>query len=187
MLPHEIRVLGLLACVVLAACSGGKNATTNDTASTNGLTPIQVVEQLEVNGDLPVLDRSDALAGPDENANGIRDDIDTYIQQQDYPEQQQSAVQQLARELQIEITLGEAAGVSSGSVSRDAATAAFQSSMRAVHCVAARFPGTEFATVAKTYEKLSANTEPRIRAYLAYAHALNGTAIARPTENTCEQ
>ncbi len=43
------------------------------------LTDEQRLQALEEEGTIPKLDRSKDLAGPDKNNNGVRDDIESYI------------------------------------------------------------------------------------------------------------
>ncbi len=76
------------------------------------LTDEQKIAQLEQEGKLPILDRSEDLAGPDENDNGIRDDVDTYIDKEFKPyldqgiitQKQFNAIEQVARGFQVAVT-----------------------------------------------------------------------------------
>ena len=75
----------LAAALTLSACGGGSE-NTSPTGSqtvaqpapnpTPALTAATIIANLENNGQIPKLDRSASLAGPDEDKNSVRDDID---------------------------------------------------------------------------------------------------------------
>jgi len=62
------------------------------------------IKYLERKGLIPVLDRTDSLTGIDANNNGIRDDIEIYIEKKFTDPKQKAAVQQFARAMQAEVT-----------------------------------------------------------------------------------
>jgi hypothetical protein len=145
-------------------------------------TPADVLKQLERDGKLPTLDRSPSVAGPDANGNGVRDDIDTYIQQRFADPAQRAAAVQIAKAMQgallADITNAEASATASRHISN------------AVHCLYSRFPDTEGANapaaVGNEIEAITANTKPRLLAYLAFNKALDGTTSSLPKGDTCE-
>ena len=178
---------GLCIALSLVGCgSGGDNA---DTASTPGAvgpdatTPVQktlTVAELEQQGKLPKLDRSSSLKGPDADNNGVRDDIDLWIQAQPYsPTQKQSALQ-LAKALQNTLTVD---------TTNDAALRSAQDqSRKAVTCIYGRFPSDVQPnpnTVIKTLQKYTMNTKERVIAYIAYNEALSGSVNGMPSGDTC--
>lgn len=137
---------------------------------------------LENRGLIPKLDRSDSLEGPDQDNNGIRDDIDAYIAQH-YPEPaQRKAAEQFARAMQLAVT--------GGSASVDAARSIRRQSSEAISCLYDRFDGTNGskypAAVGKELTRITTNTKQRLKAYLAYNKNLDGTSWASPDEGTCE-
>lgn len=63
------------------------------------------IKQLEKEGKYPVLDRSDTLLGADANNNGIRDDIENYINSlQEVKPNQKNALMQLAYSLNYSLS-----------------------------------------------------------------------------------
>jgi hypothetical protein len=140
------------------------------------------VQALEDQGLLPKLDRSSEIQGPDVNTNGIRDDIDTYIQNNYPTAPQQTAAQQLAKVTQTAMLIDKTdlAAVKALSVQES----------RAINCLYARFDSNagskQPAAVVAELEAISTSTKPRLLAYLAYSKALDGTAGSLPEGDTCE-
>jgi len=145
--------------------------------------PIEtLVKQMEKDGVLLKLDRTDTLAGIDADNNGIRDDIDEYIRQTFKDEAQRKAVEQLARSIQAEILTDK----------NDIATVfeVNKKSSRAISCLGDRFiTGSratndldfkEFDEVSKEIEMRSANTKQRLNAYFAFSEALSGQILTSP-------
>ena len=147
----------LLALAPLSACKAGEEGKTSEDAIT----------RLEEEGKLPVLDRSDDLAGPDEDDNGIRDDIDVWIAMQGYSSKERAAVEQLARASQ------EAVAFSGTSAE---AKVVAEKINRGESCVSDQFDNfEEYLQVSERLEQFSANTRSRIDAYLRYNALLDGT------------
>ena len=138
---------------------------------------------LENRGRIPKLDRSDSLEGPDQDNNGIRDDVDAYIAQH-YPEPaQRKAAEQFARAMQEAVT--------TGSTSVDTARAIDRRSSAAISCIFDRFDGENGsaypAAVVEKLEGVTANTKKRLKSYLAYNKTLNGTALGSSEGDNCEK
>jgi hypothetical protein len=149
--------------------------------------PDRVAECLERAGLIPLLDRGASVAGPDADHDGLRDDIDAFIAAQSYSGDQRSAVMQLARGLESAVTAGEQAGDAGSGVATDTALAVAARVGKALVCVRTQFGDLATGThIVDVYEKLTANTRVRVRAYLAYDHALDKQVLARPTGDVCE-
>ncbi|OVZ64695.1 hypothetical protein CDO44_00320 [Pigmentiphaga sp. NML080357] len=158
----------ILATLLLAACGG------EDQASPEA----RSVEDLERQGQLPVLDRSDDLGGPDADGNGVRDDIDAWIARHGGDPARQAALAQLARSFRAAVLAGGDPA---------AAQEAAHRNTRAVACVMARSgSGTEGTRAVAEMRKMSANTKARVVAYLAYSAALDGTVMSLPAGNGCD-
>ncbi|MDR2906029.1 MAG: hypothetical protein LBU73_08760, partial [Helicobacteraceae bacterium] len=84
-----------------ASCSGGGGSSDSGDSDSSlpsnggsgnppvdGKTPLQKLTEMRESGELPKLDRSDDLAGPDVNNNGVRDDVENYIIKK-YPDERQ--------------------------------------------------------------------------------------------------
>ena len=136
---------------------------------------------LEASGAIPKLDRGPSLEGVDANGNGIRDDIDGFIERS-YPTQpQRHAASQLAAHFQRTLLVDKS----------DRAALKRQSvlGMRAVNCVYDRFSGADGSkqpgVVVWDLEAITANTKPRLKAYWSYSKGLDGTVLSLPEGDTC--
>ena len=137
---------------------------------------------LEESDAIPKLDRGPSLEGADANGNGVRDDVDHFIER-NYPSRpQQTAARQLAANLQETLTVDKQDRVALRAVSI--------AGIRAVHCVYLRFVGSNdgkrAGAVVYELEAITANTRARLKAYLAYNKAMDGTASSLPEEDTCD-
>ncbi|GAA4027570.1 hypothetical protein [Actimicrobium antarcticum] len=175
--------LAASACIGLAvAACGGRDDDTTGAGATTPVTVASPLVQLENSGALPRLDRSASLAGPDANNNGVRDDIDDYINTKFTDPKQRAAVLQDARTMQKAVLVDP--------TNKEASKAVSLEMMAAVNCVSSRFPdgqGLESASaIGAKIEAITTNTKPRLKAYLAFNKSQDGTAISLPTGDTCE-
>jgi len=165
-----LRPLGtiLLALLLPAACGG------DDPAAPAA----RSIADLERQGQLPVLDRSDDPGGPDADGNGVRDDIDAWIARQDGGPAWQRALGQLARSFRDAVAAGG---------DPTAAQAAARNNTRAVACIMARSrSAAEGAQALADLRKMSANTKARVIAYLDYSAALDGSVLSLPAGDGCD-
>jgi len=133
------------------------------------------VKNLKKDNLIPVLGRSADLAGPDLDNNGIRDDIDAYINKTYTNEKERKAAQQFARAMQhiILVDVND----------EDAVNEASLLSNYAINCI-----GDTFNTW-KTLDEIKAmttSTEKRLNAYLNYNSARDGSTSSLPKGDTCE-
>lgn len=177
---------GFAVLLILAGCGGGSSdakapaqGSTSSPPAAQSSTAPTTIASLEASGELPRLDRSDSLAGPDANANGIRDDIDAYLSTKKYDGPQLSAAQQTARSYQLILTTG----VQDGQAVRQVGA----KMTNALVCLSDRFTAANpsFSQVAAELEKLTMNTKPRVDAYVAFNKAMSGSATALPEGDTC--
>lgn len=177
-------LLTCVLCLLLTSCGDddkktGVPPTMPPTAADKTLD--EKIADLERSGVLPVLDRSSSVAGADANANGIRDDVEAYISARPYSAPQKQAAMQTAKSLQAMMLVN-----ASDKAATDAVSVA---SGRAIHCLVTRFPeasGLNAERVVEDLEKVTANTEARIKAYLEYSAARDGTVSTVLREDTCE-
>lgn len=178
------RVLLSIASVgmlTIYGCGGGESrfATTTPDTTTPPKTIQATILALESSGKLPTLDRSASIAGPDSNANGIRDDVDAYIASQGYTASQLKPAQQTAKAL-ADILLVDTS-------SQVALRSSDLNLQKSINCVFSKFPdSSQSATVIKNIEKITANTKARVEAYIKYQIAMNGKVLASPQGDTCE-
>ena len=145
--------------------------------------------ELENAGELPSLDRSTSIAGPDTDRNGIRDDIDAYIAALPGNEAVKKAAIQVARVQQksLLIDLNDQSSLIR-LAEHEAASAACMSTT-----VLAGVPPELHSKVLKEghaitfkIEAITANTPERADRYMAYMRALHGTTTTYPTGKVCE-
>lgn len=147
----------------------------------DSLSPPEKITYLEETGALPKLDRSDDLAGPDENNNGVRDDIEAYIEQEYSDPQQRAAAMQIARAAQK--------GVLVDASDKNAVRQVVRETSYAVRCTLNVFDidaGKNPALVSREIHDMTTNTKKRLLAYLEYDKALDGMSLSLPKGDTCE-
>lgn len=176
---HASPIVGLVILVMtLAGCGGGGDSRSSAAA----LTPQEEIARLEASGEIPVLERSASLGGIDANSNGVRDDIERYIEKKYAEPAQRRVAMQTARALQKTVQVDTNDEFAVESVSQDG--------MRAVNCRGAVFPGVEgfkeAFRMSQELESLTTNTLLRLKAYMAYNKAVSGTVSQLPTGDTCD-
>jgi hypothetical protein len=135
---------------------------------------------LEASGQIPVLDRSSSLPGPDVDANGVRDDIDRYIDDLPDSAAQKNSLKQIARALGTAIQ----AGVANVTDTRLGEISALIG--RAVKCIWQRYDVSSAPGKVTTLEKLMANTRTRFDAYDAYNTKVSGRSSRLPRGVVCD-
>jgi hypothetical protein len=174
MLNKTTRLLGLLALGVLTGCGGGGG----DAAPAPAEPTATVMTKLQTSGALLALDRSAAVAGPDANGDGVRDDVTAWIGAQGYAADLPKAVAQLAKSYQTVLTL---------TLTDDAAVrAARLASSDAVECIMQKALSIEagYKAVADL-RRVTVNTDARVAAYLKYVELVNDTVARAPQGDGC--
>lgn len=178
------RVLLVLSLTgLLTAClDGGGGGGGSSDGGTDSPAPATGLAALEEAGEIPKLDRSTDLTGPDVDQDNIRDDIATYIDQHYTNEAQRNAALQAARAMQEVFTVDLDDQVAVKEVNRQIA--------RADHCIYLVFEeGNEIkpaAQVSRELEAMATNTKARLTRYLEFNKALDGSIWTTPRGNTCE-
>ncbi|MBB1389826.1 hypothetical protein H5185_10390 [Shewanella sp. SG44-6] len=114
----------------------------------------------------------------DSDSNGIRDDIDLFIKNENLTPVQVKALNQMAASLQEQVSVDIDDG--------NAITIAAENGTRALNCVVKTFQDFSLTKkYSKTLQAYTANTYERTQNYLRYNHKLDGTVSSLPTENTC--
>lgn len=76
----KTKMLVILIPLVISACGGsGSSAAQSNSVSQPPATILEAIKLANKNVAIPVLNRDFSVAGPDINLNGVRDDIDSYI------------------------------------------------------------------------------------------------------------
>lgn len=168
-LPSFLRAALLMSLLALAAC-GSDEPSSEHSGST--LAPLAFTTQL---------DRGPDLAGPDDNVNGVRDDVEQWIHLHDtlspsarnallhYAHLMQQTVLPPAQQMPRALELAR----------QQAAALACLMSLPEISQHAADW--------SKRLRQITANTERRIRAYLAYSAALDGQSWSLPLTEACHE
>jgi hypothetical protein len=180
--PFKWLTGSVLLAATLTACSGGGSGdSSSGTAPTapDGLTLAQQIAQLERKGDYPTLDRSADIAGPDANQNGVRDDIEAWINTLDVTEPQRKALMQDAKSLQqaLLVDINDKAAVQQVG----------EKMMAAINCGGDIFTSNaEHSKLGGKIEAMTANTRQRAERYMQYNKASSGSVTTLPNYDTCE-
>ncbi len=168
------QMVAWVLALVLTGCGGGGAA--GDAGSSR--TPQEEIARLEASGELPVLEREPTLGGIDANTNGVRDDIERYIEKKYTEPAQRQAAMQTARAYQQMLLLDKRDPV--------AVTEAVVASTRAVDCVFDTFPGADGSQLSRELEAMSTNTKDRLKAYLDFNKAASGSVSGSFKGHGCE-
>lgn len=131
-----------------------------------------------------ILDRTETIGGIDVNHDGVRDDIEAFIKQRYTESKERAAMLQYARSTQDSVLVDK--------TDRAAAKAVMAKASRAIKCVFAIFnpeknPNNALPhLVTNEIDSLTTNTKARLKAYLAFSRALDGSVITQPQGNTCD-
>lgn len=176
----------LAAALTLSACGGGSENTSptgsqtvaqpapNPTPALNAAT---IIANLENNGQIPKLDRSDSLAGPDADKNSVRDDIDAHIAKKAVAAPIKRAMAQQAKALQMALLVDPSDAAATARV-----TKALGNGVNCLFTVDAE----NGVAMQQEMRKLVVNTKGRLNAYVKYADSQNGETFTLPEGNTCE-
>ena len=166
-----------LFIITITGCSES-----NHTSADEKTTPEALTVSLNKPSAIPNLDRSNYLAGIDMDSNGVRDDIQIFIDASYSDASQHAAATQSAKALQKAILVDTTNII--------AVKEANKMISEADHCIYSQFDGTNNskppAQVSQEIESLMTNTKARLLAYLAFSKALNGTSWTTPEGDTCE-
>jgi hypothetical protein len=180
--PFKPFVGAIFLAATLTACSGGGSGDSSSgtlPTAPGGLTLAQQIAQLERKGDYSALDRSADIAGPDANQNGVRDDIEAWINTLNVTEPQRKALMQDARATQQTLLVDL--------TDKAALQQAGEKIMAAVNCGGDRFtPHAEYSKLGEKIEAMTANTRQRAERYMQYNKARSGSSTTLPNYDTCE-
>ena len=139
----------------------------------------QAITASIADGSLPTLDVSTSVAGPDANSNGIRDDIDRYINALGDSDVEKAALRQQAAALQSSLVM----------TATDADTVAGQAQKMtaAVQCIYSRYPEATASAKVSDLEKYTVNTKERFLAYGRYNSAVSGNVTLSVEGTGCGQ
>lgn len=193
-------VSGVVLTTLLSACGGrgnegvaipeGASSATSlavgpGIVAPSGAAPVQAptlaqqATALERSGAYPALDRSSDTKGPDANGNGVRDDIEAWINAQSVNDGQRRALMQKARALQRTLVVE----LQDQRALQEAGEGLAASS----NCGIIQFsPYSTFSRFAGKIEAMTANTKERAARYMQYNAARSGSSTTLPDGDTCE-
>lgn len=177
------KLLLAAAVLVLSACGGGGTSAPSvslPSAPTVPLSTSDAIKQMEIKGQLPKLDRTSSIAGTDADSNGIRDDIDAYIQALPDTPLQKKALRQMAKAFQASMLVPDSASNVSAAISVV---------IRSITCARGRYSSfSDYAVQKDTLKAFTFNTKKRWNAWDAFNAAANGSTWVSPefSEGQCD-
>jgi hypothetical protein len=134
---------------------------------------------MEREGKYPTLDRSDSLLGPDEDGDGVRDDIQAWILSLDLTDQQLRATLQFARAMQTVMSID----ITEEPELRRARKEIVDSSV----CYTDAYEDHVFSSqLSRKLQRYIANTRPRAQQYFNFNTALSGSVFRIPENPQCD-
>lgn len=174
----KLQFAAMALMLALVGCGGGKGA---DPAKPEPSAQ-EKLESLETSGAIPQLERLPTIEGIDINGDGVRDDIEQYIEQKYTDPAQRKAAMQTARAFQAMLLVDKNDAMALERVS--------EMGGRALNCRSAVFPGVQgikaWSDMSSELEAMTTNTKERLLAYLAYNKARSGSVSRLPEGDTCE-
>jgi len=162
---------GVLVVAMISACSGdGKGSNRVAGGAPAPANFKEAFTKLENSGKSPILDRSTSLAGPDVNANGVRDDIDRYIDSKPDTQAQKNSLKALSRSLSRAMTVD--------TKDPNALRSVVNSLNTSVGCIWKTYASDTASPRGHEIEKLTVNTQARYDAYMKFNSAMNGSVIS---------
>lgn len=174
---NPILVTALLMSLVGCGDSGNFG-----TKALTAKTPREEIEVQDASGSIPRLERTNTIVGIDANSNGVRDDVEAFINSNYTITAQRAAAMQYAKGMQAALSVDTKNIIQVKEVKKRLSSA--------TSCIYAKFAVTTGAKhpaeVNAELRELTTNTKQRLLAYLAYSKALDGSSWAAPEGNSCE-
>lgn len=137
------------------------------------------LEKLVVTTERPETSLLDDIAGPDTDSNGVRDDVDGYIRSLPVTPSQVARLQELAKYLQLAITVEPSTRQDSNEFAQKKALAQF--------CATTSFTDRKLARqYLQKIQAYTANTHERALRYNGYNHYRNGSVLTLPSPSDCD-
>ena len=167
----------LVAAAAMSACGGSSTPPAAAPQQPKAATVKEAITNMEASGVTPALDRSASVAGPDANANGARDDVETYVASLADTAEQKQALLAMSKALTTAMTTApnDANGLRQ----------ATGQMTNAVACIWQKYASDQADQKGLEMRKVTVNTRARYDAYMAYNAAVAGTVVKLPREVTC--
>ncbi|MCX2535004.1 hypothetical protein OQ486_16290 [Plesiomonas shigelloides] len=147
-----------------------------------GKTDQEKIDELTSSNQIPNLERDDSLLGVDSNKDGIRDDIESFIEVNYSEDLKIKAARQFAKSMNNVFNVDSTDVLAVKKAARD--------NSNAISCIYSRFdPNSEYKSAMQVVQEIEAvtfNTKKRLLSYFKFNKALDGTSWAAPEGETCE-
>lgn len=137
----------------------------------------EAMDRLVGIGAIPKLNRDDDVAGPDADANGVRDDLDAYVASLPDSELQKKAMLQDFASTQFMMTLD--------TLNEESVKEGLRLMSASMECLYIRYDSLTAHKRSKEIETYSVNTEARTEAYDRFNKAASGYVISEPDGEPC--
>lgn len=172
-MKKPLLILAALSAMSLAACSGSSDPQPTQFSG-------KTLEQAFDEQGLTALDRSDNLHGADSNSDGIRDDVEAYIESQPGNAAQKLALRQTAKNFAAVLIASESAP------DDEEASALAIDIARSAVCLSNHY-GMDFITQKQLIKNAVLNTTKRYTAYYKAQTIFSGTNARLPEpEGACD-
>lgn len=173
----KLLSISLVSAILIIFYSGHSIASSDvSNKSSRASPPVSLHDMLKAGG-MPPLDTRPGLMGPDANSNGVRDDLEVWINSLPYSREQKKALMQLTKAQQQSLLHG-------GDITK--AQTADTSAARAQACVLSRFEFSLAENFSGRIESYVANTLERGMAYARFLDLLRHQEISLATTNLCD-
>lgn len=166
-------------------CEKAKNSNCATANASLTITPelaasvAEAFTKLEQSGAIPVLNTDNTILGTDSNNNGVRDDVENYIQSLPDTSAQKSALTQTSSAISQAMVVDTA--------NQTSVIAATNKTAAAIKCIYASYNDAEEASnKVADMRKLTVNTTERIAAYENFNISASGTSSVLPQGDGCE-
>ena len=163
-------IILILIILTLTSCESNDN-------NENPTKVSQAIKLADQSGAYPKLDRSKSVAGPDNNNNGVRDDIDNYIDSLSDSTEQKQALSQVSSAI-INAMLVDTSD-------QNALVNALKQIANASACLHSKYETSIASSKNSEMEKLIVNTKERFIAYESFSSAASGHSFILPQGDGC--
>jgi len=173
----------LIVSPTVSSCGEDDGSTPSPTptpTATQAVSSISTaIESALAAGSIPRLDTGPSVAGPDTNSNGIRDDIDSFINTLSDSEAGKASLRQLATAVQASLAINVS--------DQNALASGAQKITSGTQCVFSQYPEDTASDRVDDIEKYTVNTRERFLAYGQFNTALNGSVNLTAEGTGCAQ
>jgi len=176
-MKKSVFIFLISALGFVVSCGGGDDTDVGFQPVAAPKSVAEAIKMADQKGTLPSLNRDATVSGPDMNANGVRDDIDTYIASLADTPPQKAALRQISSAIGNAMTINIS--------DQSALLAASKRIADASACTHTRYDSATSSMKNTEMEKLTVNTKIRFKAYEKFSAAISGTTFVLPEGDGC--